>query len=243
MIQTATRINGRWELILPSHRAMRPEWETGWETERLDMMHATIRPGDVVYDVGSEEADLSALYAMWAGPDGGVVLIEPNELVWGNALWIWEANHLSPPIGCVAGFAGPRDTADGQRDTAADGWPSCAHGPLIPDHGFVQLAERPDIAVVRLDTLAQRFPPPDVVSIDVEGAEWEVLKGATGLLGGSRPIFFVSVHPEPMRLYGHAPDDLYAFMDSFGYQRLHIATDHERHEVFWHPLGRAPALR
>lgn len=59
------QINGRWPLMLPEHRAAREEWTTGWEPERLDSMYANLRPGDVVYDIGTEEGDLSALFARW----------------------------------------------------------------------------------------------------------------------------------------------------------------------------------
>ena len=73
-------LNGKWDLTLPDHRP--PQWVDGWEVERLDAMHAVIRPGDTVIDVGTEEGDMSALCAQWAGPDGNMILVEPNPKVW-----------------------------------------------------------------------------------------------------------------------------------------------------------------
>jgi FkbM family methyltransferase len=245
----ATVINGRWPLFLPPHRAARPQWLTGWERERLDAMRACIRPGDVVYDIGAEEGDLSALYAMWTGPEGGIVLIEPNPRVWSNIAWIWEHNRLPDPLACFVGFAGPADDLDRpgwEHPSGVHGWPLCARGEVISDHGFLNLCERPDVPVLTLDTLSECWGDvgsPDVVSIDVEGAELQVLQGTTGLLEHHRPLIFVSIHPAFMReLYGQGPADLHGFVSSFGYVSTPLAVDHEEHWMLWHPLGRVPVI-
>ena len=46
---------------------------------------------------------------------------------------------------------------------------------------------------VTLDWLAERFPIPDVVKIDVEGAERQVLEGGTSLLKQASPILICEV--------------------------------------------------
>ena len=44
-------INGEFEIVLPKHRADRPDWYQphGWEKPRLKSMHENIGKGDVVY--------------------------------------------------------------------------------------------------------------------------------------------------------------------------------------------------
>jgi len=44
------------------------------------------------------------------------------------------------------------------------------------------------VLTVSLDWLADRLPPPDVLKIDVEGAELAVFQGAKQLLKTKRPI-------------------------------------------------------
>ena len=95
-------INGRWPVIMPDHRADRPEWSTGWEVERLHSMHLAIRPADTVYDIGTEEGDLSALLGTWCAR---LHMFEPNPRVWPNVRAIWEANSLPAPAGCWSGFS------------------------------------------------------------------------------------------------------------------------------------------
>jgi hypothetical protein len=110
-------------------------------------------------------------------------------------------------------------------------WPRCAHGPVIADHGFCNLSERPDIPSITLDDYAYGYGPlPDVITIDSEGSELRVLRGAGELLTEKRPTVFVSVHPDFMReMYQQEPSELHVFMRNLGYAGEHLATDHEEH--------------
>ena len=196
-------INGRWPLNLPPHRAARPSWPW-WEATRLAAMRHFIQPGDPVYDIGAEEGDFPALFASWGAH---LVLVEPNPHVWPCIRWTWEANDLPAPLKWHVGLLGDAPQSADLDDSNAvdmDGWPACAYGPMIPDHGFRHLNEHAGIVspVTTLDLLAQGLPP-DVVTMDVEGGELHVLRGAQETLAEHRPIVFVSIHPEFMHdLYG-----------------------------------------
>lgn len=226
-----TTINGKWELLLPKHRACRPEWATGWEPERLDAMRAVIGAGDIVFDVGAEEGDMSALYAQW-GAD--TVLFEPNPLVWPNIRAIWESNGLKKPLAHYVGFAGPSTVhheAFDAENADVDGWPRCSYGPMIAEHGFQHLAESAHvISSTRIDDVGII---PTVITIDVEGSEWEVLKGAEQTLRDHKPIVFVSVHPEMMYFnHNQGEAELHYWLKGLGYLPKHLAYDHEHHYMF-----------
>lgn len=235
-----TVINGEWVLELPEHRAARPQWDIangGWEKERLASMHANIEPGQLVYDIGAEEGDLPALWASW-GAD--VVLFEPNPRVWPNIKVIFEANDLADRVrGCFVGFAGDTDTypegALPGTGWAGGWWPDAALGEVIGDHGFMNLCERPDVPSVTIDQARLIVGKPDAITIDVEGAELQVLEGARATLTGiDQPTVWVSIHPEFMaEMYGTHPDDIHNLMAWCGYRSKHLATDHEQHWVFW----------
>lgn len=236
-----TLINGRWTLTLPEHRAARPQWlieNGGWELERLAALHDHIHPGTVVFDIGSEEGDFPALFTLWGGE---VVLFEPNPYVVPNIKAIWDANHLPAPRGFFTGFAAsntnltPSEMEMVFKEPDRGGWPACAYGPVIGDHGFRNVSERfHDTPQITVDDYCTSYAVyPDVVTMDVEGAELEVLRGAQGVLEQHRPRVFISVHPDFMRdMYGHTPDELHQFMDDLGYVATHLATDHEEHWMF-----------
>lgn len=225
-----TWLNGRWCLKLPQHRADRPVW-AWWEATRLACMHHFLgQGGHVVWDIGAEEGDFPALWASW-GND--TVLWEANDRVWPNIKAIWEANGLKPPLATFPGFAADVD-GDVHCRFPVYGWPLEAGGPVIGDHGFCNLSERPDIPRLRIDTAAEHVAPPTALTIDVEGAELRVLYGAEDVLRENRPLVWVSVHRDFMAdMYDDTPEDLDDYMADLGYERTPLCTDHEQHVFYW----------
>ena len=240
------KVNGRWDILLPEHRAARPEWtsEGGWEKARLDHMHKTVKKDDVVYYVGAEEGDMCALLQMWGAK---VVMFEPNPAVWANIKGIWEANKLGRPYGALVGFAGkmqrvipPNDPHPNELPVWSNrgyrGWPECAFGKMIAEHGFKNLCEDDGTlpqytidAVVALGNLGV----PDMISIDVEGAEWEVLRGAEKTLREYHPRIYLSLHPEFLyEIYKEYANDLRWWLKQMGYKETLLDYQHEVHLVY-----------
>lgn len=247
LLMVPTLMNGRWLIKLPSHRAYRPEWTTPpyWEEPRLAAMADVIGPGDVVFDVGAEEADMTCLFASWGAE---VVAIEPNFDVWPNMKAIFEANELTHKVLlCYVGFAGDsirfRPDWVAEHVTPLDGvWPACASAPVISDHGFMVIPERPDCPVITIDRLAELVKPPTVITIDSEGSELTVLRGAYRTLLEHRPQVFVSVHQDlpfiDEKFPGDTGEKLAEYMRSLGYYGKDLALDHELHQSWVHPEGR-----
>lgn len=219
-----TLINKKWELSLPEHRAARDVWDT-WEFERLQSMHKHLKPKDRVIYVGAEEGDLSALCSLW-GCD--LVLIEPNDKVWPNIRAIWDANYLKLPETYV-GFAS-------DVTTSADllfGFPECAYGEVIGDHGFKTLLEYPELNQIRIDDIRGRV---DAISIDVEGAECKVIDGAIETLKTKRPKVWLSLHPEFLwQQYKIYSGDLRKKIKDLGYKETLLDYQHECH-LYYEPL-------
>lgn len=228
-----TLINERWTLNLPEHRASRPNW-ANWERETLAYLWAMIRPGDVVWDIGAEEGDLSALYASWGAR---VCCVEPSPYAWPWIKQTFDANGQAMEAGSVS-FCGPTASTairpDFDATPDANRWPACASDPgyAVPDYGFRCMNGQTDTTpVVPLDELP--FPHPDLVCMDIEGAEYQAILGATGLLKTWRPTFMISVHPEFMReTFGDTPDDLHTHFELAGYTSHYVAYDHEQHWIY-----------
>lgn len=224
-----TLINDRWRLLLPKHRATRPGWPF-WERDALHALWLLIRPGDVVWDIGAEEGDLSALYASWGAR---VFPIESSARSWPWIKATFEANGYKPE-GYFHGLVGPPPSYRADGGFEID-WPDAAHGPFVPEAGFTHLNEPPDdLPVVTLDLLSADFQPlPNMIVMDIEGAEYRVLLGAEELLHELRPTFAISVHPEFMRdRYGDTPDDLLVLMELAGYEARYLGFTHEYHWIF-----------
>lgn len=58
---------------------------------------------------------------------------------------------------------------------------------------------------------------PDVIKIDIEGAEYDVLKGAKETLILHRPAILFELHPHKMTRFGCVPQDIVGFLQKLGY--------------------------
>jgi hypothetical protein len=97
-------INGRWPIKLPEHRARFHEERPWWEAARLADMHAYTwfwSPVRLI-DIGSEEGDLTALYASWGFE---VAFIDPSKA------WIRQTHDILTANGLPFGpsFTGLAD--------------------------------------------------------------------------------------------------------------------------------------
>lgn len=236
-------INGKFDIVLPEHRAARPEWysEQGWEKARLESMHKSIVEGDVVYYVGAELGEMPALCQMWGAE---VVLIEPNYMAWPVIRAVWEANNLKLPLKSFAGFASSKTKLEpGKPDPALydgngweiqqDGWPKYSQGEIVTAHGFSELyLEADGLPQIRIDDLDTK--PPTVITFDVEGSEWEVLRGAEETLKRYKPKIWASIHPEFM--YGQYKEysrDFRNWIMGFGYKEEILDYQHELHTFYY----------
>ena len=87
-----------------------------------------------------------------------------------------------------------------------------ARRPFAGDVGVAEIA-------VRADTLDAAVPPDvrlDFVSIDVEGAEYRVLRGAAGVLRRCRPVVAFECAKGLLDLHGHAPEQVYDVLAECG---------------------------
>ena len=134
---------------------------------------ALVRPGDVCCDIGANLGFFSILLGRLAGPSGSVYAFEPVPT---NASTIERNARLNRMRNIVVMEVALSGT-DGEdelllaRHVGGAVLRSAGTPPDLVGSAVVQTAA--------LDTLLerQRVAPPDIVKIDVEGAEMEVLRG------------------------------------------------------------------
>lgn len=158
----------------------------------LSLVREFVKPGAVVWDVGANVGLLSMSSACAAGPTGNIIAFEPD--AWLVQLLRRSAqaqSHACAPItvvpAAVAAQVAARTFVLAQRSSATnhlDGYGSTQTGGA---------RERITVMAVTCDWLLTQFPAPDVLKIDVEGAEMEVLKGAAGLFEKHRPVVLIEV--------------------------------------------------
>lgn len=242
-LTVASKINDRYDIMLtPDRREFHLE-RPGWEKERLDHCVEHIKEGMVVYDLGAESGDFTALYHLWVGPEGTVVPVEPQPAYWPQIRCHWEHNNLPPIRGYFGGFASRQTNLippidDGHLDKMErqpSGWPQCSIGEIIPDFGFRHLAQQTDhTPEVRIDALVGLLNiKPDVIVMDIEGAEYNALRGMPATLVELHPLLYVSIHQPTMAdWYDATLDQLLTYMAQQGYTGEKLGEGSEEYWVF-----------
>jgi FkbM family methyltransferase len=154
--------------------------------------------GGVLFDVGAHYGGLSLRVCRHVGPAGRVVAFEPSPVLLEMLRYHQRRNRLLQMT--VVGTAVME--TDGELETLhlLNGGLSTRNSLTIgrPQLPFLESAEKTValVSTVRLDTYCEKNGVvPDVIKIDVEGAEGMVLRGAATILQRCRPVLVVSMHP------------------------------------------------
>jgi len=187
--------------------------QNAWEPHLSRVFHRYVAPGMRVADIGANVGYYTMLAAKLVQENGLVFAFEPNsencrllllsvsENSFGNVrifpLALAEAEgyaHFSSHLGSNGGF---------MQEAAAL---ASGHGSIVP--------------VARLDSLLT--PPLDFLKMDVEGAEYRVLRGAQKLISAARPIITSEFSCEMIgRISQCSPRDFLQFFLRYGYT-IHV---------------------
>ncbi|MFH1746366.1 MAG: FkbM family methyltransferase [Planctomycetota bacterium] len=201
---------------------------------------AVLKPGDTALDVGANCGYYTVLASRLVGPQGRVhaweaspwnfnylqrnVEINPCQNV--SAHWeavsdrCGEVEFHEAPAG-LSGLASMRDLG-----------PTSGHTVHVP--------------ATTLDRRLGELPRVKLVKIDVEGADYLVLKGMRGLLERDRPYLICEFHDEWFREFGADGDEVFRFLQAYGYrmQRIEPAclsdlsqAPHDQCNIFCFPAG------
>jgi FkbM family methyltransferase len=158
-------------------------WLGTYERDKALAVMGAIRPGGVAYDVGANAGYYTLLLSRRVGPEGRVVAFEPLPGNLASLLRNIELNEVT------------NTTVFASAVSAADGWVGFQPGANNAVGHLGSGADQLRVATVSLDAAISRgLPPPDLVKMDVEGAEADVLAGASVLLAMRRTTWFVSLH-------------------------------------------------
>jgi FkbM family methyltransferase len=152
-------------------------WTGAYELEVQRALVRFLRPGMTFWDVGAHAGFMTLLASRLVGAGGRVHAFEPAERSRARLRAALRANDTSNVI--------VHDVAVGATSGTATLY---SHGTSSMWTTVAELGDAPvvDVTARTLDDLADELGTPDLIKVDVEGAETDVLCGARRLLAAGR---------------------------------------------------------
>jgi FkbM family methyltransferase len=170
-------------------------WRGEHEPEVQNAILAGVRPGAVVYDIGANVGTMALGAAQLVGNLGMVIAFEGDPENIERLREHSTRNGLEDRLRVVHAAVWSRTATDGIGFRR--GAPSRSQGGVEADGNRPVLGSGEVInvpAVTLDDFVAAGEPPPQLLKIDVEGGEYEVLRGANTLFARERPLLIAEVH-------------------------------------------------
>lgn len=169
-----------------------------------------------VFDVGAHVGLVTLPMSRQVAPGGTVFAFEPAETNRGMLQMHVDANGASNVeiVDALVG-ASVEDGVEFYEMPVPTGMNSLV---VRKHHDRYRLCRRRQTTIDHF--CEERGVAPDLVKIDVEGAEIGVLRGAVRTLEESRPTVYLSVHPRELQLLGESTDELRQIIEGSGYDCL-----------------------
>jgi FkbM family methyltransferase len=190
-------------------------WERSfWEPTVALAIRDHCRPGDVVFDVGANAGALSLLMSRLVGPRGIVCAFEASPRI------VDKTHYNLVKSGCsnVTLFHKAVWHTSGALVNIAAG----SH---LNDR-IEEAATGMMVRTVALDDFADAGAfHPSFIKMDIEGAEFDALRGMARLLREIRPILVLEQSPEDMRCHALLTAAGYLAVDLASYRRIRTKAD------------------
>ena len=189
------------------------------EPDQTAAFVAELKAGHTIFDIGANVGYYTVLASRLVGPEGLVAAFEP---VMRNMAYLQQHIELNDVTNALAFPFAISDRAGlASFNTGSDS----AMGMLDPEGKGNIL-----VPTISLDEITDQLGVlPDVLKIDVEGAEMAVLAGATKVIQEAQPIIFISTHSPELR------KSCLELLDGLGYEVTPLCSFEDPHEFLARP--------
>lgn len=187
--------------------------KTTYEQAEREMLIFLARPGDILFDIGAYVGWYSVDFARCV-PQSKVYAFEPipevrkelrKNLAGINNVFIY-AFGLSEATGYVDFYISPNEPG------------TASMAPLEEDRFGVTEKVKKLVTSIDVQCLTGYHPVPNIIKIDVEGAELLVLKGGRKIIEKHLPVIQCEMLRKWAKRFDYHPNDIISFLAQFGYQ-------------------------
>lgn len=193
-----------------------------WEPPLTELLQAVLRPGDTFLDLGANLGYYSLLASPLVGTTGRVIAFEPLP-----AAADWFRRNLAlngySNVELVEAAVGEQPGETTLSTFAGDALATASRFLAWRE----QAEQRVTVPMTTLNAfgLQRGLSGPMVVKMDVEGSEWNVVRGALGFLRTHRPLLVFEILPALAEAAGWQPEELLtALRDVAGYDFELVTT-------------------
>jgi len=162
-------------------------WLGTYELDKQVLFSKYVKPGTIVFDVGANVGLYSLLASVFAGENGKVFSFEPLPE---NIYYLKKHIGLNNLKNVKVIEKAVSDKVSTVRFNFGDNR-SSGH---ISNDGEIE------VVTINLDEFIKEGNPlPDLIKMDIEGAEYEALLGAKELLKSKKPVIFLATHSAELR--------------------------------------------
>jgi FkbM family methyltransferase len=185
----------------------------GWENSTLDFLKKTLKPGDVVIEVGANIGAHTLLMAKLVGVNGCVIAIEPTQ---------YGRRKLSRNIALNPDLKNIRIISSVISSEKIE-MPSLSINPSWSLSGDKEpeILYKPMISTVDSIYDDQKLSRVDLLKVDVDGYDFKVLQGSCGVLENNKPMVFCELCEYSLNENGASLNDLFDLMSNYGYVCKH----------------------
>lgn len=179
-------------------------------------LRSFLRPGMSFWDVGAHIGEHTLLAARAVGSTGEIHAFEPSP----ETFTLLSANVRANGLRTVT--LNQQAVSDTSNELAFQVFDEPAISCLIPSGGDDRKSKSKQIRVacISLDHYSKSVRVPNLIKIDVEGAELSVLEGMANLLSieplRAPALIFEFSQPNTQR-FGYQPDRIVSFLSKFGF--------------------------
>jgi FkbM family methyltransferase len=212
-----------WSYLVPYFEAARGFFDYwGHDLGDLRFLWTNLKPGSVFLDIGAHHGVYSIVAAKKLGTNGTVVAFEPSSREYRRLRLHLRLNRLHSVRAEPLALGSATSTRTFFQITSGD----TTRGGLQPPASSDRVSEI-SVETTRLDDYVSRssLKRVDLVKLDVEGAEREVLGGASLVLTKFRPIFICEVLDATTQAWGYDAREIILMLQSFGFNWFEIRLD------------------
>lgn len=183
-----------------------------------------IKEGDHVVDVGANIGAHTLRFADLVGGTGKVTAFEPTDYAFGKLSRNVQLNpRLSPRIVLNQMMLMDTDRSSGPMPQVYSSWPLVQSEDVHPGH-FGKKMETAHATSTTLDTYIEMngIPKVDFMKIDVDGYEYQVLKGAVSTIKRCHPVIIMELSPYVLKETGHNLGEILDVFGEVGYRMKYM---------------------